>query len=221
MNVCAGLQLDDAVDLADPKLRPLDVAEDRDVLAVIASSTRRMISISRSAIVVRSVREVQAEDVDARGEQAMDASPRLLHAGPRVAMILVRRMRACAGCQPVEYGTGTPTPGCNARVPPPARSRRTRARSARRLSGRIACGPSESASSGLWCTSIRTPSAPTAIAARDIGSDLVALAGAVADGSTRIGRWEMRLMAGTIERSSVLRVWSANVRTPRSQRITL
>ena len=40
------------------------------------------------------------------------------------------------------------------------------------------------------------------------------------DGSTRIGRCESRSTAGTIERSSVLRVKSLKVRTPRSQRMT-
>jgi len=58
-----------------------------------------------------------------------------------------------------------------------------------------------------------TPSAPTAIDARDIGATLLRLPVPWL-GSTRIGRWLIRLMAGTIERSRVLRVWSANVRTP-------
>ena len=39
-------------------------------------------------------------------------------------------------------------------------------------------------------------------------------------GSTRMGRWLARCTAGTTLRSSVLRAWSLNVRTPRSHRIT-
>ena len=41
------------------------------------------------------------------------------------------------------------------------------------------------------------------------------------EGSTITGKCEMRRIAGTDARSSVFRVCCANVRTPRSQRITL
>ena len=63
------------------------------------------------------------------------------------------------------------------------------------------------------------PSAPAATAARAIagirsGRPVAWL------GSTMIGRWLCPWMFGTIDRSSVFRVESSNVRTPRSQRIT-
>ena len=85
--------------------------------------------------------------------------------------------------------------------------------------GRSACGPSESAFSGHEWTSMCTPSHPDATAARAIagirsGRPVAWL------GSTMIGRWLSPWTLGTIDRSSVLRVESSNVRTPRSQRIT-
>src|SRR5664280_1920090 len=80
--------------------------------------------------------------------------------------------------------------------------------------------PSLRAWSGSVWTSMIKPSAPTATAARDSGVTLLRLPVPWL-GSTIIGRWLKRCTAGTMLRSSVLRVWSAKVRTPRSHRITL
>ena len=76
-----------------------------------------------------------------------------------------------------------------------------------------ACGPSERAFSGQEWTSTWTPSQPAATAARAIagirsGRPVAWL------GSTMIGRWLSPLTLGTIDRSSVFRVESSNVRMP-------
>ena len=69
----AGLQVNDAFDVADPELRPLDVADDRHVLARWSSTHRRtMLDESASCLLVRAVREVETEDVDARRQQPVD-----------------------------------------------------------------------------------------------------------------------------------------------------
>src|SRR5579883_1159753 len=73
---------------------------------------------------------------------------------------------------------------------------------------------------GLMVHSTMSPSAPTATAARDSGVTLLRLPVPWL-GSTTIGRWLSRCTAGTMLRSSVLRVWSAKVRTPRSHSTTL
>ena len=80
--------------------------------------------------------------------------------------------------------------------------------------------PSESARSGSACTSTIRPSAPAATAARASGVTLSRLPVPWL-GSTMMGRCDKCFTAGITLRSSVLRVWSAKVRTPRSHRITL
>src|SRR5271167_4419971 len=85
--------------------------------------------------------------------------------------------------------------------------------------GRMDCGPSESARSGSWWTSTSNPSAPTATAARDSGNTLLRRP-VPCEGSTTMGRWLRFCTAGTTARSSVLRVKSEKVRTPRSHKIT-
>src|SRR5271157_2148253 len=97
---------------------------------------------------------------------------------------------------------------------------RTSAMRLSNCSGYSDCLPSLSARSGSGWTSMMRPSAPTATAARDSGVTLLRLPVPWL-GSTMIGRWLSRCTAGTTLRSSVLRVWSANVRTPRSHRTTL
>src|SRR5262249_55617816 len=65
------LEMDDAVDVADAELRPLDVAHDRDVLAEIGGDAAD--DLDDAAFFVRgAVREIEAEDVDARGEETVD-----------------------------------------------------------------------------------------------------------------------------------------------------
>src|SRR3989338_5898261 len=81
-------------------------------------------------------------------------------------------------------------------------------------------GPSERATSGFGWTSIIRPSAPAAMAALAIGPTYSQLPVPWL-GSTMTGRWDRFLITGTALRSSVKRVWSSNVRMPRSQRMTL
>ena len=87
------------------------------------------------------------------------------------------------------------------------------------MSGVMDCAPSESARSGSLWTSIISPSAPTAAAARLKGATF-SRRPVPCDGSTTMGRWLIFFTAGTIERSRVLREKSEKVRTPRSHRIT-
>src|SRR5699024_10266424 len=65
--------------------------------------------------------------------------------------------------------------------------------------------PSQSACSGSLCTSMISPSAPTAIAARARAGTIHALPVAC-EGSTMMGRCETFLTATIAERSRVLRV---------------
>ena len=69
---------------------------------------------------------------------------------------------------------------------------------------------------GSGCTSMITPSAPTAIAARVSGRTR-SRRPPECDGSTMTGRWDSRCATGTALISSVLRVAVSNVRMPRSQ----
>ncbi len=87
---------------------------------------------------------------------------------------------------------------------PAAGSRRTAVASSRSSLPSSACGPSHSAASGCGCTSTSTPSAPTAIAARDSGTTR-SLRPAAWLGSTMTGRWLVAWTAGTAEMSRVLR----------------
>ena len=64
-----------------------------------------------------------------------------------------------------------------------------------------------------------TPSAPTAMAARESGTTRSRRPPAC-DGSTMIGRWLIACTTGTAEMSRVLRVLGSKVRMPRSQRTT-
>ena len=86
-------------------------------------------------------------------------------------------------------------------------------------SGYSDCAPSESALSGLQCTSTMIPSAPAATAARAIGDTLSRMPRAWL-GSTMIGRCVILRKMGIAERSSVLRVARSYVRIPRSHKIT-
>src|SRR5262245_42227783 len=88
------------------------------------------------------------------------------------------------------------------------------------IAGYSDCGPSDRAASGSGCTSTMTPSAPTARAALARGPTF-SRRPVPWLGSTKMGRWLRFLTAGMTERSSVLRAWSAKVRTPLSQRTTL
>ena len=90
---------------------------------------------------------------------------------------------------------------------------------ARRSAPNSAWGPSQSAFSGSGCTSTMTPSAPTAIAARDRGTTRSRRPPAC-EGSTMIGRWLVACTTGTAEMSRVLRVLGSKVRMPRSQSTT-
>src|SRR5262249_40222238 len=104
-------------------------------------------------------------------------------------------------------------------LPRTSASCRSSSRSRAYWPGRRACGPSERAFSGQEWTSMWMPSHPAATPARAIagirsGRPVAWL------GSTMIGKWLRPLTFGTIDRSSVFRVESSNVRTPRSQRIT-
>ena len=86
--------------------------------------------------------------------------------------------------------------------------------------GVIDCAPSHNACAGSLCTSIITPSAPTAIAARAIGCTIQLLPVEWL-GSTITGRWLSFFTAQMADRSSVLRVYVSNVRMPRSHSTTL
>src|SRR4029077_8117064 len=72
-------------------------------------------------------------------------------------------------------------------------------------SGNSDCMPSDSALSGWLCTSTISPSAPTATDARDRGVTLLRFPVPWL-GSTTIGKWLSHCTAGTMLRSSVLRV---------------
>src|SRR4029079_4046313 len=85
--------------------------------------------------------------------------------------------------------------------------------------GNIDWAPSLSARSGSLCTSMISPSAPAATAARAIGATM-SRRPAPWLGSAMIGRWLSFLTTGIAEMSKVLRVAVSNVRMPRSQRIT-
>ena len=78
-----------------------------------------------------------------------------------------------------------------------------------------AWSPSHSAVFGSGCTSMITPSAPTAIAARVSGRTR-SRRPPECDGSTMTGRWDSRCATGTALMSRVLRVAVSNVRMPRS-----
>src|SRR5271155_59604 len=82
------------------------------------------------------------------------------------------------------------------------------------------CAPSDSAWSGSLCTSISSPSAPAATAARAIAATL-SRRPVPCDGSAIIGKCESFLITGIAAISKVLRVYVSNVRMPRSQRATL
>ena len=102
----------------------------------------------------------------------------------------------------------------------PGRPSAPRAISAANRSGLSDCGPSESASSGLGCTSIIRPSAPAATAAIAIDSTY-SQCPVPWLGSTTTGRCVSFLSTGTALRSSVKRVAVSKVRMPRSHRMTL
>src|SRR5882762_5890602 len=99
-------------------------------------------------------------------------------------------------------------------------TRATRAMTAANRSGLSDCGPSDSASSGLGCTSMISPSAPAATAAMAIASTYSQWPVPWL-GSTTTGRCVSFLSTGTALRSSVKRVAVSNVRMPRSHRMTL
>ena len=79
--------------------------------------------------------------------------------------------------------------------------------------------PSESALSGLQCTSTIMPSAPAATAASAIGGTLSRIPTAWL-GSTITGKWVSERTIGMAERSSVFLVARSKVRIPRSHKIT-
>src|SRR5499433_858105 len=81
------------------------------------------------------------------------------------------------------------------------------------------CGPSESASSGLGCTSMMSPSAPHATAPLAMGATR-SQCPVPWDGSTTTGRCESFFSTGTALRSRVKRVDVSKVRIPRSHRMT-
>src|SRR6185295_3145843 len=86
-------------------------------------------------------------------------------------------------------------------------------------SGNRVCAPSDSACSGLGCTSTMMPSAPAATAARAIGITF-SLRPVPCDGSAMIGRCDSLCTTGMAVRSNTLRVAVSNPRMPRSHRIT-
>src|SRR2546422_3819087 len=86
-------------------------------------------------------------------------------------------------------------------------------------SGNSVCAPSESACSGLGCTSIMMPSAPAATAARAIGMTL-SRSPVPWDGSAMIGTCDSLCTTGMAVRANTLRVAVSNPRKPRSHRIT-
>ena len=87
------------------------------------------------------------------------------------------------------------------------------------VSGFIDCFPSHSAFAGLLCTSIISPSAPTAIAAFANGSTKSRLPVAC-DGSIIIGKCDFSFITGTALKSNVFLVAVSNVLIPLSQSIT-
>ena len=66
------LQLHDALDVADTDLRPLNVADDRHVAAEVRGRLPHELDDARP-LARRAVGEIEAEDIDAAGEQAVDA----------------------------------------------------------------------------------------------------------------------------------------------------
>jgi hypothetical protein len=66
-----GLEVVHAFDLADAQLRPLDVADDGDVAAELRGHVADD-GDDAGVLFVLAVREVEAEGVDARGEEAID-----------------------------------------------------------------------------------------------------------------------------------------------------
>src|SRR5438477_2216806 len=82
------------------------------------------------------------------------------------------------------------------------------------------CAPSLQASAGFGCTSISKASAPIATAPLHMAMTKSALP-APWLGSITIGHCDSFLIIGTVERSSVLRVYVSKVRIPRSQNIRL
>jgi hypothetical protein len=83
-----------------------------------------------------------------------------------------------------------------------------------------ALSPSHRACAGSGCTSLMTPSAPTASAARASGSTSSRRT-AECEGSTTTGRWDRRWTTGTALMSSVLRVAVSNVRMRTTSRTPL
>src|SRR6266436_10348315 len=81
-------------------------------------------------------------------------------------------------------------------------SGRSSAMRAAKRSGLSDCGPSESASAGLLCTSMMSPSAPAASPALAM-ADTYSQCPVPCDGSTRMGRWESFLTTGMALRSRV------------------
>ena len=90
LHVHAGLQLGDVVaQLADPQLRPRQVAEHRDLAADPLGRRADRLDRARVALAV-GVGEVEAEDVGAGLDQAHQDVVGSQLAGPTVAMIFVR-----------------------------------------------------------------------------------------------------------------------------------
>ena len=81
------------------------------------------------------------------------------------------------------------------------------------------CGPSESARSGQGCTSMISPSAPTATAARDTAAIRLCLP-VPCDGSAITGRCDRSRASATAARSIVLRISVSKVLMPRSHSTT-
>src|SRR6266446_4425739 len=127
---------------------------------------------------------------DARGKASALPLPQELHE-PHAASIIAR------------------TPDYTSRSMARA-TRATRAMTAANRSGLSDCGPSDSASSGLGCTSMMSPSAPAATAAMAIASTYSQWPVPWL-GSTTTGRWVSFLSTGTALRSSVKRVAVSNV----------
>ena len=111
--------------------------------------------------------------------------------------------RARRGCMHWSCGRASPAEPATVRSRTSAIGRTCRIRSSS-CQGKIDCAPSERACSGLSCTSSIKPSQPTATAARESGITLLRLPVPWL-GSTMMGKWLSRWMAGTMLRSSVLR----------------
>src|SRR5207253_6229094 len=168
-------ELDDAVDVAEAELGALDVADDRNVASDLHRCFADCINGPR-VLLVRAVREVEAEDVDARREEAEDrlfAAARGAESGDDFCasqdsiFSLSRAPRRIRGAtaRPVatrsshgkqmaiarlilRFAQDKLRAGCSARPRTCAIASHSRTTCAN-ASGRIACGPSESASSGL------------------------------------------------------------------------